>query len=446
MKLWVKQEHKSFKLGATGHSGCLLPMLLLLVFSCSRSSPPAAPVAPTSGTAVQILEVTSEPLVAPPASPLASALESVPEPLVEQTPELAPAPVLPDWPQPLAIIKSGEHPLWFELIDGVSETGLDGIRLFTAPANAALNDFVPWPLARNVSAMLLQDERLVLAINREGFLVAQAAPPAMPQVADVALYRIADRTYWDKYTVDALFLFEGKPTALLYRDSFFIEPTANVPEPRSFALIPGNTRPLGLEVPTFSSFPAIEDWDLDSFRQGSDGAWYFRGLQQNRSKIQYFRAQSLLMPAQTVSLGAFMNSANPEPLVAAPPILGAALEAAFTRSGSAKLNIAAIISPDFAYPRHFSSSSDNIENLVELSGYMTDNIAVALLSDGWGVVACIDDKSIRITPFSLPALPKGFVYTGIGPVGDSALAVSWEEQQDLGIGAAGFMLIKTPEF
>ena len=431
MKLWVKQEHKSFKPGATGHSGCLLPMLLLLVFSCSRSSPPVAPVAPASGTTAQLLEATPEPLVAP-----------VPEPLVEQTPEAA----LPDWPQPLAIIKSGEHPLWFELIDGVSETGLDGIRLFTAPANAALNDFVPWPLARNVSAMLLQDERLVLAINREGFLVAQAAPPTMPQVADVALYRIADHTYWDKYTVDALFLFEGKPVALLYRDSFFVDPTANVPNPRSFALVPGKTSPLGLEVPAFSPFPATEDWDLDSFRQGPDDAWYFRGLQQNRSKIQYFRAQSLSMPAQAVSLGVFMNSANPEPLDAAPPILGAALEAAFTRSGSAKLNIAAIISPDFAYPRHFSSGSDNIENLVELSGYMVGNIAVALLPDGCGVVACIDDKSIRITPFSLPALPKGFVYTGVGPVGDSALAVSWEEQQDLGIGAAGFMLIKTPEF
>jgi hypothetical protein len=96
-----------------------------------------------------------------------------------------------DQSQPLAVIKSGKHPLWFELIDGVSETGLDGIRLFSAPYHAALNDFIPWPLARNVSAMLLQDERLVLVINREGFLVVQVAPSAMPQVADVALYRIA---------------------------------------------------------------------------------------------------------------------------------------------------------------------------------------------------------------------------------------------------------------
>ncbi|MDR1399366.1 MAG: hypothetical protein LBJ41_05540 [Treponema sp.] len=443
MKLWVKQENKSFTCAVPVKLSCLLPMLLLLVISCSRSSLVVESIAQSSGTAVLLQEAQPLGTAVPEKAPMP---EPVPEPLIEQMLELAPVAVLPDWPQPLAIIKSGEHPLWFELIDGVSETGLDGIRLFTTPANAMLNDFVPWPLARNVSAMLLQDERLVLAINREGFLVVEAAPPTIPQVADLALYRIANRAYWDKYTVDALFLFEGSPTVLLYRDSFFINPTVNVPDPRSFALIPGNTSPLGLEIPAFSPFPDADVWDLDSFRQGAEGAWYFRGLQQNQSKIQYFCAQSLLMPAGTVSLGVFMNSASPEVLDAAPPVLGAALEAAFERSGRFKLNIAAIISPDFAYPRHFSSGADNIDNLVELSGYMTDNIAVALLPDGWGVGACIDSNRIRVTQFSLPALPQGFVYTGVGPAGDSALVVSWEEQQDLGIGAAGFMLIKTPEF
>jgi hypothetical protein len=141
-----------------------------------------------------------------------------------------------------------------------------------------------------------------------------------------------------------------------------------------------------------------------------------------------------------------MDSASPETLDAAPPVLRAALEAAFKRSGDSNLNIAAIISPAFAYPRHFSNGSGNIENLVELSGYVMDSIAVALLPDGWGASACIDGETTRVTPFSLPALPQGFVYTGVGPAGGSALIASWEEQQDLGIGAAGFMLIKTPEF
>jgi hypothetical protein len=45
-----------------------------------------------------------------------------------------------------------------------------------------------------------------------------------------------------------------------------------------------------------------------------------------------------------------------------------------------------------------------------------------------------------IPHFSLPPLPEGFVYTGIGRVQNS-LFVSWEEQVDHSIGAAGFMMI-----
>jgi len=42
---------------------------------------------------------------------------------------------------------------------------------------------------------------------------------------------------------------------------------------------------------------------------------------------------------------------------------------------------------------------------------------------------------------SLPPLPEGFFYTGIGFLGDSIFA-GWEEQEDFSIGAAGFVLIK----
>ena len=41
---------------------------------------------------------------------------------------------------------------------------------------------------------------------------------------------------------------------------------------------------------------------------------------------------------------------------------------------------------------------------------------------------------------TLPPLPEGFVYTGIGRVGNSLFA-SWEEQVEFNIGAAGFVVI-----
>jgi hypothetical protein len=150
-------------------------LFLFVFFSCSRVKPPSPslPVEP----------VTPAPELA---APLAAEAVSEAAPVPEAAAEAA-----PDWPWPLALIKSGEHPLWFVLIDGVSETGLNGIRLRATPSDAALKEFVPWPVARNASALLLHDERLVLAINREGFLVAQGA--SKPQAADLALYRIADR-------------------------------------------------------------------------------------------------------------------------------------------------------------------------------------------------------------------------------------------------------------
>jgi hypothetical protein len=42
---------------------------------------------------------------------------------------------------------------------------------------------------------------------------------------------------------------------------------------------------------------------------------------------------------------------------------------------------------------------------------------------------------------SLPALPEGFVYTGVGRANGSLFA-SWEEQEEFSIGAAGFVVIK----
>jgi len=49
-------------------------------------------------------------------------------------------------------------------------------------------------------------------------------------------------------------------------------------------------------------------------------------------------------------------------------------------------------------------------------------------------------KTTEISHSSLPQLPEGFVYTGIGRAGGCIIA-SWEEQEDFSIGAAGFTVI-----
>jgi hypothetical protein len=385
----------------------------------------------------------------------------------------------PAWKRPLVIIKSGEHPLWFELT-GTDSTGdavsAGGLRLITAPGDAALNDFTPWPLARNISGMLLHDDMLIFAVNRDGFLAALNAPLAAPLATsqtvvdnNIALYRIADSMWWNRYSVDSLFMFEENPTALFYRDDFFIDSPERAPNPRTQSLVKGETRPIAVDLPAFTSYPASDGWDLDSFRQGPDGAWYCRGIHRTQAKIVYLRARDLTQSAETISLGTFVNSANPESVEKASPLLRETLNAAFELSGAEKLNIAAIISPDFAYPRHFSArASDNGDNLVELSGYSTANRALVMLPDGRGVYGAYrsdapdasdtaqpdaqnasDTTQPVITPFQLPALPRGFVYTGVGPAGDAetqfpTVIASWEEQEDLNVGAAGLMIVQLP--
>ncbi|MDR3304153.1 MAG: hypothetical protein LBS86_07045 [Treponema sp.] len=439
-------------------------------------------------------------------------------------PESAPASeVPPAWKRPLVIIKSGENPLWFELIgankaDNTADNPVaeGGLRLIATPGEAALTDFTPWPLARNISGMLIHNDTLVLAVNRDGFLAALPTQRTGDEAPSIALYRIADNPWWNRYSVDSLFMFEDKPTALFYRDDFFIDSPEHAPDPRTQSLARGETRPIAVEMPAFTNYSASDGWDIDSLRQGPDGAWYCRAIHKTQTKIVYLHANDLSQSAETVPLGAFMNSANPEPVEQAPPLLRATLNAAFELSGAEKLNIAAIISGDFSYTRHFSAHApDSGDNLVELSGYSTENRALVILPDGRGVYGDAPDVSdtmqdasdtapnasgttqgasgtapnasgtapnasdtapnasdttsdaadttsdasgtaqfrlgggpdifdtVRITWFRLPALPRGFVYTGIGPAGDAIIA-SWEEQEDLGVGAAGLMIVDSP--
>jgi hypothetical protein len=161
------------------------------------------------------------------------------------------------------------------------------------------------------------------------------------------------------------------------------------------------------------------------------------------------RSSDLTLPGEAVSVAAFRNSALPEPLDHAPPVLRLVLDAVFNVSGRDRVNVAAIISPDFPYIRHFSedtSFSSDREHWVELVGYYihthTGPQALVILPDGRGIAG--DSRGLvtgTSTAFSCPPLPTGFVYTGIGPSGD-ALVAAWEEQQGWNVGSVGLMILR----
>jgi hypothetical protein len=128
-------------------------------------------------------------------------------------------------------------------------------------------------------------------------------------------------------------------------------------------------------------------------------------------------------------------------------------------SPSAALNIAAVVSPDFAGVRYFApGGKETGEELQEFAGFYQRNYsgpegeqvtyALAIRPDGQGVFGRSGGKGKAGTQtlrFSLPPLPEGFVYTGLGMVG-TALIAPWEERQEGSTGAAGFMALRAPFF
>jgi hypothetical protein len=348
--------------------------------------------------------------------------------------------------EPHLILQTGEEPLWFELAE-------DGPRHIFSPGEAALSPFEPWPYARYISAMLARGQTLVMAVNRDGFLIAGPGEGAAGDRTGIR--RVADSAYWGNYTTGGLFLLGGSPAVLLYRNSFFSDPAGEPPDPAVWGLSPGESRPLGLEV---SAFQALSGggWELDGLRRGPDGFWYYRGILRDpaRPGIRYFRSADLGQEGEEVSLGAYRNSALPEPLRNAPPVLAETLGAIFFLAGPENFSIAAVISPDFEGIRYFApNGAGNDENLIELSGYYRTGVpgssggifdyAFLILPDGrgvWGRSAAEDPGDFASGLFSLPPLPEGFVYTGLGQAG-KALIAPWEERQEGSLGAAGFMAV-----
>jgi hypothetical protein len=303
-----------------------------------------------------------------------------------------------------------------------------------------------------------------MGVNREGFLVI--APGDGPAFEYTGIRRAAEDEYWARYTLGTLFLQDDLPAALLYRNGFFSDPDGEPPAPPARALLPGNSRPAALIIPAFEELNA-GGWEVDGLRRGPDGFWYYRVISRASARpvVRYFRGPGLNERGEEVSLGEYRNSAQPEEVQKAPPVLAETLEGAFLladREGAAgsrppdppPLRIAALISPDFPGTRYFSSGRAGAgEGLLELSGFYRErfpgapgeffDLALVILPGGRGIYGRSSlqaPSGVQTGPFVLPPLPEGFVYTGLGLAG-RVLVVPWEERQESGVGAAGFMVI-----
>ena len=337
----------------------------------------------------------------------------------------------PAW-HAVALLRTGRNPIWFELAG-------DGPVHIESAAAAELPPFTPWPHARFITGMLLWDGFLVMAVNGDGFLVLGPSGNA-----DAVLFRAA-HSLWQPYTAESFFLLDDRPAVLLYRNDFFSGPAVPPVFPQIFVLDKSSPVPLGVSVTAFESFPEGGFWEAEIARLAPDGFWYLRmkekGGEQNETA--YFRTASLAEAGVGISVGEWRNSGDPE----WPRNVSLHLTHILDRANElvpGRISAVRVLSPEFDGPRLFSSARGG-ESLVILHAYSRETpgpLALVILADGRGFIC--EGKEPEVRPFSLPALPEGFVYTGIALIGNNIVA-SWEEQQGAGIAAAGFMVMDYQE-
>ena len=330
----------------------------------------------------------------------------------------------------LNALQAGEFPLWFQFT-------ADGPVLIEAIEDACFSAaLVPWPLATHVRFMLAQGRDLLMAVNRDGFLAL-----SLWEGGRLGLYRYSGGDFWRQYTVGAFAFFDNIPAALLYGDDRFFDSDAPPPSPRlwTFDRNTGGLKPLALAP--LDVFAPQDGWDIDVLRRGRDGLWYFRAIKKApavldlRPQIRLLRSD-LVREGEQVSLGDFQNAALPEQLSAAPGPLRDMIAAAFAESGS---GLGAVVSPEFPTTRTFAMDREKTAITGFYANTPEKTFLLAATPAGSALYAQTDNSVIR--HFSLPPLPEGFFYTGIGMCGDTVFA-SWEEQDEYSIGAAGFMVIK----
>jgi len=343
---------------------------------------------------------------------------------------------LPPAVQPLAVLRAGEYPLWFQL-------GPQGPELLNSIDEARYSRaLIPWPLAPHVRFILARADDIFMAINTNGFL---ALGPWNEGEGGTALYRFSGGDFWQPYTVGAFVFYADTPAALLYRDDRFLDTGAPLPFPRVWTFNMETPAPVACNIPPLDFFPVRDGWDIDALRFSSDGFWYYRAVKKGRAEneIRFLRSRGLEPQGEPIGSGTFYNSALPEAPAAAPAALQSLL-AAMDTPGTVMA-----VSPEFNSQRYFANNADS---QVSVLAYCRRSPPAALTIDlrgrglftaAAGETAAPDAAAKGFSPLALPALPENFVYTGVALSGQTIVA-AWEEQEEYNTGAAGFMVLRLP--
>ena len=206
---------------------------------------------------------------------------------------------------PMAILETGEYPLWFLLTE-------DGpVNIETIEDAEFNNALIPWPYALHICFLREIAGGAEMAVNREGFI--KVAVNRTEQ--SLALYRFSGGDYWKQFTVGGFIYFGTNPVALLYLDKRFLDTDIEPPVKRTWSYNMNSNVPYPVEISAFAAFPAEEGWDIDTLRLADDGFYYYRAAKRSGSSpvVRMFRAVSLnqieYSISEEISVETFFNSA-----------------------------------------------------------------------------------------------------------------------------------------
>ncbi|MDR2517217.1 MAG: hypothetical protein LBC88_07545 [Spirochaetaceae bacterium] len=352
------------------------------------------------------------------------------------------------WPSPeklVALVRPGPAPLWFE-------TGPGGPARIASPEAATLAPWTPWTQAFFVAEILPDGDRLVMAVNRDGFFLWV---PAGGAGEEAGLYRIDLQKAWDTLTVAALVPAGEGTAALLYRDTVFGVESGGpffhqfqVLDRRAFTVRP-------LDVRAFTD--AGNGREVKALYRGRDGFWYFRA-ERDGEETGYFRFAHFSSSPEPVQFGVFRNAMTPYTIEEAPYPFDTALQAAAALARSGESPLARVVfAGDAAEIRRYAAGDGAAP--VELAGFFAGGISGSGMSGettgavygavcypgGRGVYLGGGPEGISAREFSLPVLPEGFAYTRLALAGRRTVIAAWEEQENWNIAAAGFMVMTMPD-
>ena len=227
-------------------------------------------------------------------------------------PDPVPAPAAAVWTgaAPLAILQTGEYPLWFQL----TEDGPAHIESIEDAINTAA--FIPWPLALHVRFFLEREEELFLAVNRDGFM---KLAPYSGSVTGIVMYRFSGGEFWRQYTVGGFVFYDDKPAALLYLDDRFLDTNAPLPRPYAWSFNMESNRPFPLDIPALQPYSPEEGWSVDTLRSFG-GLTYYRAIRKSGSRpaILMFRTENLNQAGEEIPIDVFYSSAPHETEITRP--------------------------------------------------------------------------------------------------------------------------------